>query len=193
MLGPSGLGLIEPHSPRLLHADGAATSKIGPISLLPSGVGHSRVTCASQDEGGTARAMRRARNIRSRCGSAFPPKREDGALRVRALDDPSVAPKLDSAIFVVKTVEDRLRCDDAEALNRARERGLFAQRAMNSRFVVISGIGFNTRRKWASPKTTMWSTHSRRIDPIIARQRRSATASLGRWACCGCPWLVIGA
>ena len=39
-----------PHSPRLPHADGAAGSKIGPISLLLSGAGHSRVTCASQNE-----------------------------------------------------------------------------------------------------------------------------------------------
>ena len=49
--------------------------------------------------------------------------------------------KSDSAISVMKTAEDRLRCDDAEALNRARERGIFAQRAMNSR-LVISGVGF---------------------------------------------------
>ena len=73
--------------------------------------------------------------------------------------------KSDSAILVMKTAEDRLRCDDAEALNRARERGIFAQRAMNSRLVVISGVGFSSQRKWASPKTTIWSTHSRRIDP----------------------------
>ncbi len=50
--------------------------------------------------------------------------------------------KSDSAILMMKTAEDRLRCDDAEALNRARERGIFAQRAMNSRLVVISGVGF---------------------------------------------------
>jgi hypothetical protein len=74
--------------------------------------------------------------------------------------------KSDSAILVMKTAEDRLRCDDAEALNRARERGIFAQRAMNSRLVVISGVGFSSQRKWASPKITIWSTHSRRIDPI---------------------------
>jgi hypothetical protein len=34
--------------------------------------------------------------------------------------------KSDSAILVMKTAEDRSRCDDAEALNhRARERGRF--------------------------------------------------------------------
>jgi hypothetical protein len=55
---------------------------------------------------------------------------------------PVCTEKSDSAILVMKTAEDRLRCDDAEALNRARERGIFAQRAMNSRLVVISGVGF---------------------------------------------------
>jgi hypothetical protein len=40
--------------------------------------------------------------------------------------------KSDSAILVMKTTENRSRCDDSEALNRARERGIFAQRAMNS-------------------------------------------------------------
>ena len=40
--------------------------------------------------------------------------------------------KSDSAILVMKTTENRSRCDNAEALNRARERGIFAQRAMNS-------------------------------------------------------------
>jgi hypothetical protein len=40
--------------------------------------------------------------------------------------------KSDSAILVMKTAKDRSRCDDAEALNRARERGIFVQRAMNS-------------------------------------------------------------
>jgi hypothetical protein len=40
--------------------------------------------------------------------------------------------KSDSAILVMKTTKDRSRCDDAEALNRARERGIFVQRAMNS-------------------------------------------------------------
>jgi len=40
--------------------------------------------------------------------------------------------KSDSAILVMKTTENRSRRDDSEALNRARERGIFAQRAMNS-------------------------------------------------------------
>src|SRR6266540_5683875 len=50
--------------------------------------------------------------------------------------------KSDSAILVMKTAKDRSRCDDAEALNRARERGIFVQRAMNSQPVVISGVRF---------------------------------------------------
>jgi hypothetical protein len=41
--------------------------------------------------------------------------------------------------LVMKTAEDKLRCDDAEAFNRARERGIFAQRTMNSRLVVNIG------------------------------------------------------
>jgi hypothetical protein len=53
----------------------------------------------------------------------------DGVLR---LDTRCVYRKSDSAILVMKTAKDRSRCDDAEALNRARERGIFVQRAMNS-------------------------------------------------------------
>jgi hypothetical protein len=45
--------------------------------------------------------------------------------------------KLDSTVMVMKTAEDRSRCDDSEALNRARERGIFAQRAMNSRSAAV--------------------------------------------------------
>ena len=49
--------------------------------------------------------------------------------------------KLDSAIMVMKATKDRRRCDSAEALDRAMERGIFVQRAMNSSFVVIAGVG----------------------------------------------------
>jgi hypothetical protein len=47
--------------------------------------------------------------------------------------------KSDSTILLMKTAEDRSRCDDFEALNRARERGIFAQREMNSR--LLANIG----------------------------------------------------
>src|SRR5674476_298326 len=45
--------------------------------------------------------------------------------------------KLDSAIMVVKAAEDRLRCDGADALNRAMERGVLVQRSMSSSLIII--------------------------------------------------------
>jgi hypothetical protein len=61
-------------------------------------------------------------------------------------------------------------------LHRAREGRIF---------VVLTSLqylakDFRTRRKWVSPSTTIWSTHSRRIDPAIFRQSRSAKANLAR-------------
>src|SRR5258707_562605 len=66
------------------------------------------------------------------------------AARRRSERDPGTHAdrKSDSAVLVMKAAEDRPRRDDSEALNRARERGIFAQRAMNSRPVAISGVGF---------------------------------------------------
>ena len=40
------------------------------------------------------------------------------------------------------------------------------QETDESQLVIISGILVRIRRKCASPTTTIWSTHSRRIDPI---------------------------
>src|SRR5262245_47377702 len=40
----------------------------------------------------------------------------------------------------MKAAEDRLRCDDAEALNRPMEWGILVQRAMNARFIIVRGI-----------------------------------------------------
>ena len=40
----------------------------------------------------------------------------------------------------MKAAEDRLGCDDAEALNRPMEWGILVQRAMNARFIIIRGI-----------------------------------------------------
>src|SRR6266516_8147069 len=51
-----------------------------------------------------------------------------------------VCRKSDSAILVMKAAKDRLRCDDAEALNRPMEWGILVQRAMDARFIIISGI-----------------------------------------------------
>jgi hypothetical protein len=55
---------------------------------------------------------------------------------------PGVYRKSDSAILVMKTAKDRSRYDNSEALNSAREPGIFVQRVMNSQPVVISGIRF---------------------------------------------------
>src|SRR5919106_1738206 len=49
--------------------------------------------------------------------------------------------KLDSAISVMEAAKDRRRCDNAETLNRAVQRGIFVQRAMNSRFILIARLG----------------------------------------------------
>ena len=45
--------------------------------------------------------------------------------------------KLDSAIVVVKAAEDRLRCNGAETLNRAMERGVLVQRSMSPQLIII--------------------------------------------------------
>jgi len=43
--------------------------------------------------------------------------------------------------MVVKPTKHRRRCDSAEALDRAMERGILVQRTMNSPIVVVAGIG----------------------------------------------------
>src|SRR6266704_206997 len=47
--------------------------------------------------------------------------------------------KSDSAILMMKATKDRLECDRADALNRPMERGILVQRAMNARYIIISG------------------------------------------------------
>ena len=42
--------------------------------------------------------------------------------------------------MVVKAAEDRLRCDGADALNRAMKRGLLVQRSMSPQLIIIGGI-----------------------------------------------------
>ena len=49
--------------------------------------------------------------------------------------------KLDSAILVMKSAEDRLRCDGAEALNGAMERGVLVQRSVGPRLIIVGSIG----------------------------------------------------
>src|SRR6476469_4338429 len=48
--------------------------------------------------------------------------------------------KLDSAIMMMKSAEDRHRCDAAYVLDGAMDRSVFAKRPMSSQLVIISGI-----------------------------------------------------
>jgi hypothetical protein len=48
--------------------------------------------------------------------------------------------KLDSTIMVMKSAEDRPRCDAAYVLNGAMDRSVFAKRPMSPQLVIISGI-----------------------------------------------------
>jgi|ERR1700704_1985378 hypothetical protein len=48
--------------------------------------------------------------------------------------------KLDSAIMVMKSAEDRHRCDAAYVLDGAMDRSVFAKRPMSPQLVIISGI-----------------------------------------------------
>ena len=48
--------------------------------------------------------------------------------------------KLDSAIVVMKSAEDRPRCDAAYVLDGAMDRSVFAKRPMSPQLVIISGI-----------------------------------------------------
>src|SRR6476619_4149634 len=63
-----------------------------------------------------------------------------------------------------------MRLEVAYALSWAVHRRVFVQRAMGS-FIVVSRVG--TRRRCASLNTMTLSSHSRRIDPTVARQNRS--------------------
>jgi len=48
--------------------------------------------------------------------------------------------KLDSAIMVMKSAEDRDRCDAAYVLDGAMDRSVFAKRPMSPRLIIIGGI-----------------------------------------------------
>ena len=53
---------------------------------------------------------------------------------------PCLYRKLDSAIMVMKSAEDRYRCDAAHVLDRAMDRSVFAKRPMSPQLVIIGGI-----------------------------------------------------
>jgi hypothetical protein len=48
--------------------------------------------------------------------------------------------KLDSAIMMMKSAEDRHSCDAAYVLDGAMDRSVFAKRPMSPRLIIISGI-----------------------------------------------------
>src|SRR3981189_1370889 len=76
--------------------------------------------------------------------------------------------KLDSAIIMMKSAEDRHSCGAAYVLDGAMDRSVFAKRPMSPRLIIISGI---LRQSFG--------------EAVLAK------ASLGQWACRGCPWPVI--
>jgi hypothetical protein len=57
-----------------------------------------------------------------------------------AARNPCLYRKLDSAIIVMKSVEDRHRCDAAHVLDGAMDRSVFAKRPMSPQLVIIGGI-----------------------------------------------------
>ena len=67
-----------------------------------------------------------------------------GVGAIGALVDPrtneGVYRKLDSTIMVMKSAEDRHRCDAAYVLDGAMDRSVFAKRPMSPQLVIISGI-----------------------------------------------------
>jgi hypothetical protein len=52
---------------------------------------------------------------------------------------PVCAENLDPAVLVMKTAENRSRCDGAEALNRPMDRRVLVQSAMSPRFIIVGG------------------------------------------------------
>jgi hypothetical protein len=56
------------------------------------------------------------------------------------VEHPCLYRKLDSAIMVMKSTEDRHRCDAAYVLDGAMDRSVFAKRPMSPQLVIISGI-----------------------------------------------------
>src|SRR5262245_57441565 len=70
--------------------------------------------------------------------------------------------KLDSAIMVMEATQEAPRCDDAKALDRAMERGIFVQRAMNSPFIVI------VHRALKRPAQVCFTQHNDVVDALAA-------------------------
>jgi len=67
-------------------------------------------------------------------------RREAERLRDLIEQGPCLYRKLDSAIMMMKSAEDRPRCDAAYVLDGAMDRSVFAKRPMSPRLIIISGI-----------------------------------------------------
>src|SRR5674476_733452 len=81
--------------------------------------------------------------------------------------------KLDSAIMVVKAAEDRLRCDGADALNRAMKRGVLVQRSMSPQLIIIGGICAE------DPAQVRFTEHDHVVQRQCSNCRRFANESPG--------------
>src|SRR5947208_5016145 len=96
--------------------------------------------------------------------------------------------KSDSAILMMKATKDRLGCDGPDALNRPMERGVLVQRAMNARFIIISG------KLVQDPAQVRLPEHDHVVETFpsecrsVSRRTGSATAIGVRSACPECLW-----
>src|SRR5437660_2139923 len=81
----------------------------------------------------------------------------------------------------MKAAEDKLWCDDAEALNRPVEWGILVQRAVNPRFIIIRGIPTQDPAQVRLPEHVVETFPSDRADqPLDVRvlPRRSRSSRL---------------
>jgi hypothetical protein len=73
---------------------------------------------------------------------------------------------LSSGVVVVKSAQNGARTDRTGSLNWARNRRILVQRSVRSDAIVIVDVGFQDPTQMHLAQAMMWSTHSRRIDPI---------------------------
>src|SRR3981081_1568389 len=105
---------------------------------------------------------------------------------------PCLYRKLDSAIMMMKSAEDRHSCDAAYVLDGAMDRLCQEPDESSTHYNkrhTLSESGVSALR----PRR-QYGRHTRGgLIRSIFRRSRSAKARPGRWACHGCPWLAIGA
>ncbi len=68
--------------------------------------------------------------------------------------------------MVMKAAEDGRRYDATSALDGAMDRRILVEGPMSPQLVIVGSILPQNPAQMGLPKTTTWSTHSRRIDPI---------------------------